>query len=474
MHPTDEQWKIINAKQKRLVVIAYAGSGKTSTLVQYARANPDRRMLYIAYNKAICEEAQTKFPASVTCRTSHQLAHAAFGKRYRHKFIENLRLFEVVSILGNGDWQMAKDACATLETFLCSGDQEIVIGHTTQSNKPSDLSPPVVRYKTEVVIFAAKLWAKMKDEDDPFQITHDGILKLYQLSKPNLAIYYSAILFDEAQDANPVTTAFIEDQACISIFVGDRHQQIYRYRGADNALDSVRMEKATRLYLSNSFRFGPQVAMVANAILALKGETVPLVGRGQPGKVCMHIPEGLSHIAVLHRTVIGAISTAIDFAQQGKKIFWVGGIKKYGISDIADVYRLASGGTVKSKKIRDYGSIAAYKNRAVKSGDRDMLRILKIVEIPGIADLLRTLSAHTVEDEAEADITVATAHGSKGLEWLNVALASDFPDIFMLEGDNYEDELNLLYVAATRAREVLVVNAIVEAIMRLQLMTRRK
>ncbi|MEC9866275.1 UvrD-helicase domain-containing protein, partial [Escherichia coli] len=55
--PTDEQSAIIHWQGQKLVVNAFAGTGKTSTLVQYALANPDSRMLYLAYNRAVRDEA---------------------------------------------------------------------------------------------------------------------------------------------------------------------------------------------------------------------------------------------------------------------------------------------------------------------------------------------------------------------------------------------------------------------------------
>lgn len=50
---TPEQAAIIGWSGHRLVVRAFAGTGKTSTLVRYALANPNSRMLYLAYNRAV-------------------------------------------------------------------------------------------------------------------------------------------------------------------------------------------------------------------------------------------------------------------------------------------------------------------------------------------------------------------------------------------------------------------------------------
>ncbi|MCJ1114587.1 ATP-binding domain-containing protein, partial [Escherichia coli] len=60
----------------------------------------------------------------------------------------------------------------------------------------------------------------------------------------------------------------------------------------------------------------------------------------------------------------------------------------------------------------------------------------------------------------DADITVSTAHRSKGLEWPVVILDEDFADITdpLMPEDERRDETNLLYVAVTRARKTLVLN----------------
>ena len=47
---------------------------------------------------------------------------------------------------------------------------------------------------------------------------HDGYLKLFALSKPNLQ---DVLLFDEAQDTNPVTTGLLVAQAHPIVIVGD-------------------------------------------------------------------------------------------------------------------------------------------------------------------------------------------------------------------------------------------------------------
>ena len=67
MQPTQEQHDIVLAVNTRenLLVSALAGTGKTTTLRLIAEAYPDRKVLYLAYNKNMQLDARKIFPAHV-------------------------------------------------------------------------------------------------------------------------------------------------------------------------------------------------------------------------------------------------------------------------------------------------------------------------------------------------------------------------------------------------------------------------
>ncbi len=85
---------------------------------------------------------------------------------------------------------------------------------------------------------------------------HDGYLKSWQLRKPNLQYKHFAhdvLMIDEGQDMNPAMLDIFMSQNTTKIIVGDPNQQIYTFRGAVNALESV---EATHTYrLTQSFRY---------------------------------------------------------------------------------------------------------------------------------------------------------------------------------------------------------------------------
>ncbi|EGC4775510.1 UvrD-helicase domain-containing protein [Salmonella enterica] len=453
---TPEQAAVIAWKGERLVVSAFAGTGKTSTLCRYAEENPTERMLYVAYNRAIRDEAEQKFPFNVTCKTSHQLAWPTVGKHYSHRLVNTLRLTDVARALNSHNWLLARLTLDVINRFMCSASAYITAEHAPEPDDCKGIE------SAQILRSARKIWDMMSDRQGDFPVTHDTYLKLFQLSHPSFSSRYSTVLFDEAQDANPVTSAIVLNQSCRVVLVGDTHQQIYRFRGADNAMYAPELGSADRLWLTHSFRFGPEVAQVANRLLALKGETHQVTGKGGADRVLQTTPRTFGHHAVLHRTVCGVIRTALHWSLAGKKVYWVGGMESYKVGELLDLYWFSVDMAERmqhdrlSREYRDYDE---YLQIAEETNDVEMKQAIFILEqfFP-LPERLNTLRDQRVTTEADADVTVCTAHRSKGLEWDRVKLHDDFADILDPEmpESKRQDEINLMYVAATRARKILI------------------
>jgi hypothetical protein len=68
-HPRDRR-----RPPRTMIVSAFAGTGKTSTLIEYARRRPGYAFAYVTFNRAVCEDAKTRFPGNTTCVNFHSLA----------------------------------------------------------------------------------------------------------------------------------------------------------------------------------------------------------------------------------------------------------------------------------------------------------------------------------------------------------------------------------------------------------------
>ena len=79
---TKEQNKILaevkkildNELNKKIGIVATAGSGKTFTLAKLAEDNPDKQFLYLVFNKEAKLDAQKRFPKNTKVSTLHALA----------------------------------------------------------------------------------------------------------------------------------------------------------------------------------------------------------------------------------------------------------------------------------------------------------------------------------------------------------------------------------------------------------------
>ncbi|NXH59333.1 FBH1 helicase, partial [Rhabdornis inornatus] len=137
---THEQQRILNHRiepGQTVKIMAFAGTGKTSTLVKYAEKFQELKFLYLTFNKAMAEKAKKVFPRNVTCKTFHSLAFGSIGRHYKDKGKLNFSKMSVYSIsflLQNRKDQSlfirGKMVSQTLENFFSSSDEEICEEHT--------------------------------------------------------------------------------------------------------------------------------------------------------------------------------------------------------------------------------------------------------------------------------------------------------------------------------------------------------
>ncbi|HFK1853383.1 TPA: UvrD-helicase domain-containing protein [Pseudomonas aeruginosa] len=469
---TPQQLAFHGCEAKKIRVIAFAGAAKSTSLIGYAQRYPKKRFLYLAFTRSVADEAALKFPKNVVCLSTHQLAWKTYRKLYQHKLAPNLRLTAISKALESNDWTFLRIVSDTLTNYLCSGSDEIDSSHLPAKHMDF-IRKQSSAYFERIFSSAEDIWRRMIDpEDRSIPMLHDGYLKQFVLSKPDLSRQYDAVLLDEGQDTNPVGISLLLLQTTQIIIVGDPHQSIFQFRNAVNALDHEFFSDAVTMHLTTSFRFGPASAHVANLLLALKGETTQVVGGGARTQIKTALPADTKKATYINRTVMGVIETALFFATAGKKIYWVGESKSYQIDDIADLYWLATGETDKIKNPRitnEYHTFDHYTQVAEDTKDIEMNRALRIVN--GYDDLMAKLDQlrkMTVKDESEADVVVTTAHRCKGLEWDNIQLMEDFPDPLdpEMKREESDAEINLLYVAVTRGKLLTAVNSIVISLMR--------
>ncbi|MBN8784410.1 MAG: DNA helicase [Sphingobacteriales bacterium SCN 48-20] len=479
---TDEQQAIIHSTGD-IRINAVAGSGKTTTLIEYAASRPTgSKILYLAFNKSVKLEAQRKFAAknltNVKVETAHSLA-------YKHIFRSNhyslkssgYKMHEIVELLdlrGNGEKHteyIIANHISKFISYFCNSDKAKVqeLNYLDTVNDPNAQSFVHSFYK--YIEDGTRLFLSKMDKGE-IEITHDFYLKKFQLSRPVLP--YDYILFDEGQDASGAMLSVFLHQKAVKVIVGDTHQQIYGWRYAVNSLEKTDFQT---FHLSASFRFQQPIANLANELLKWKKHLkkyTPVLIRGKGSSTAEKSK------ATIARTNLGLLLSAIDFITDNPKIkhlYFEGNINSYTYADdgasLYDVLSLYNNNhdRVRDKLIKSMHDLDDLEDYVEKTEDVQLGMMAGIVkeygnEIPAILKRLKDL--HTGDDSRDnAEMIFSTVHRAKGMEYDVVYLAGDFIKEADLEraknGQQKEnvdtsklnEEINLLYVAVTRTKNIL-------------------
>lgn len=465
--PTPEQKEALEKFRsgRSLKIAAFAGAGKTTTLTLLARSRPGRGA-YLAFNRAIADEAREKFPATVDCRTTHSMAYRpvmnshGFSSGQMNSALTSNQLAELKNFKSKtfankirlDRIQQGHLILRTVGKFCQSGDEHISLRHVPNYGRLLGLDKGTLdEVRAWAVDAASGLWAEMTNSrKSDIPLGHDGYLKLWALGHPQLAFEY--ILLDEAQDTNPAVLAVLQEQDAQIVYVGDRHQQIYEWRGAINAMAGI--TDCEEAYLTQSFRFGPTIAHEASRVLQTLGERRALRGNET---LASRIVSGQVGRTVLARTNATVIAEAFEAMRQSQKPHIVGGVEELKRL-IGDVFNLQNGEPGASPEFfgfLNWGEVVAFAETEEGEGIRTFVQL---VQQHGPKALWAAIK-NAESDESLADVILSTAHKAKGREWDTVRLASDFASSRMHpDNPDVESEVRLFYVGMTRAKRTLCVD----------------
>ncbi|EST07991.2 DNA helicase, UvrD-like, C-terminal [Kalmanozyma brasiliensis GHG001] len=281
-------------------VQAFAGTGKTRSLLAYAERRPNKRFLYIAFNKAAAEEARRRFPDHVQCRTMHSVALCQVVRTAGQE-IGDLRARDVVQLLGESlpegqliraqamatqtgrDHRLTPTAVATyvlatLQRFFYSDDATIIPDRHVPSKVATDTDLKI----RAVARCAQELWDFIREgspdrNGKSVKCPHDAYVKLLQLQAPhhseNFFRAFDVLLLDEAQDLSAAQVSILlrAKKHCGILIVGDVFQKIYGFRGGTAKAFNERLyPSSAHFQLTKSFRFGDAVAKIATEMLGLR------------------------------------------------------------------------------------------------------------------------------------------------------------------------------------------------------------
>ncbi len=497
MEPTQQQINntLLTVEGKDVLIKAGAGVGKSSSLRYTAEqiAATGKNLLVLTFNAANAEETRNHpdRPSNLFACTVHSIAYRAImNDKLKGKKIQpwlsykDIDLTEVFAMLNTNGLPAKKVRSynihvqkVTLDsiTSFCRSNSDNVYYHVHNYIyfRLIDRSENDLKVTRDIVdklaLIANNFWLQLTDKKSKVGITADVYLKVFQLANIPIRQVYDVtlkelvkvdlIVIDEAQDSNPVTEAIFKQQKHLQkIIVGDPNQQLYAWRGAGLTMDNF--PDFTVGYLTESFRFGPAIAGMANVVLKLNKADFTLTGSGKPTVIkskailCRTNARVVETIfAILLNDNNSLIYTSIDLKSTFSKLFHLDACyynqqPKFPLAELA--------------AITDYDSL----QEAIKYSDEinNLVRLVQLLKNKAgtLWKAKQMVEGRLTDSIGKADLTVSTIHASKGLEWDYVSISDDlFPRVKDEDGNSYIDtteclgkeELRcLLYVAITRSR----------------------
>ncbi|MFV7791111.1 UvrD-helicase domain-containing protein [Aliarcobacter lanthieri] len=487
MKLTKEQELIINSKESSFKINAVAGSGKTTTLLLYAKENSNLKILYLAYNKSLQISLQEKLKnfqlPNLSVSTIHSLAYNKIGA-YNYNLTNELKTYILEKLVikyelitNQKSYYPSMEYLTLLKdlvNFYCNSaliqiDTKIIESYKKQSDLSAKILEILSKNEKKILNHIKTVLSAMKNRQ--IDATHDFYLKMFYLNKKiSTNLNYDLILIDEAQDISDVMIAIVENQNCKRVYVGDSFQQIYSFRYATNALNKIDLPN---FYLTKSFRFSNSYAKTLQSLLnnlytINESKPLDINGLDISTKIGREFIDFSQPFCVIARTTFGLIQELVKHIHDKKNIYFEGGYNSYSFMNqtVYSIFYLKQrkNDKITIDEIKDFESIYELENFAKDTKNQDYLNIIKFINTYGdnIFEINKKIKSLLVTNKNEADIIFTTAHKAKGLEYNQVIMVDDFitkKDILNkknpLSFQRINEELNIYYVAATRAKEAI-------------------
>lgn len=465
MKYTEQQEAIFTAigeTEKHVIVIAGAGCGKTSTIVEAAN-RVDGDAAFLAFNKSIATELAKKLPDNVEAKTFHAFGFAAIRNAGIRTKVNNYKVRNIIADLLGKDYfatPLAKLVGLVKGTMVDGRDVRsirrlidefnIQFKSSREENQAIKTIPAILnkcRTETKTIDFDDMIWLPLVNN---YPLPH-----------------YDLLFVDEAQDFNEMQRELIcrvvNGGRCI--IVGDPNQAIYGFRGADSnsiAMFRSRLEKESEreivdLPLTISWRCPINVVKEANRYVS-DFHHAPNASDGKVMVEASFTPE--SGDMVLCRYNAPLVSAFYELISAGKSAYILGRDMTKGL--INEVRKITKSDAMGIEEFKQLFNIHVTVQIQRLEADEKMNQAMSLQDKADCINIFANRS-ETVGDMInnikmvfdgtdEGEIMLSTVHKAKGLE---------APNVFLLATERMphpkggSEENNICYVAITRAQENL-------------------
>jgi superfamily I DNA/RNA helicase len=460
--PTAEQLTILDRVTRttsNIMIVALAGTGKTTTLEMIEEVAEEKPILYLAFNRKIADDATKRMASTTTVRTFNSLGHRIWaktiGKSFRpdpKKIPDMLRAW-----IGETKSKWHKDKLWDNFWGIVEGvNKARSVGYIPAShvlacnglcNNIDDFGLDEDPDESTLAMINILLTRSIAAAYQGFCDFNDQIYMptLFGGNFPNFPL----VLVDEYQDLNPINHAMVAklvSKTSRLVGVGDPHQSIYEFRGAmEGGMGAaIKRHSATVCDLSISFRC-PQAIVesvrwhVPKFCWIKSGGSVEVLSKIR----IEDIPEKATFIC---RNNAPLCKLAMRLLSSGRSVSVAG--SDIGVKLIAQMKKLGDSSMPQKSVI---AAIDEWLDTYILKGSRsaqDNADCMRVFASYGETLSLAIAYAERLFD-THGKITFITGHKAKGLEW---------PTVYHLDpwliGTSLQ-ERNLSYVISTRSSDRL-------------------
>ena len=471
----------VKAADKNILVNAVAGSGKSFTLEHAMKHMPrNARIVALAFNKAIAEELQRRIPDGAMASTLNSIGHRTWATHTK------------AAVDGGKTRSIAREVVPFAERDYTSDVISLVSKakvHGLVTNEAKALAKAPVNGLMEDTDDNWLVIAARYGIDLPWQYSRILGLARQCLTKSILntavidfddqlfmpIIYgvrfqtFDWVLVDEAQDLSDIQIEMIKrmgNPATRYLFVGDRRQSLYAFRGADSrAMDRIKAElNCAELPLSVTYRCPKLVVNEARRYEpAIEPRDNAPEGVVRNGGYYLDADYQMGDMVVCRRS-LPVITLAYTLIGRRIKCRVQGRDLAEGIKSLVRKLRANSVEEL-LRKLGDWET----RQIALLQESEDEAKIEQVVDkantIKIIVQSCNATSVAQVEQEIEGlfsgdgpCVLLSTVHRAKGLEADRVFVIDNdvTPKWAVRSEESMEQERNIKYVAVTRAKKELV------------------
>lgn len=337
-------YEFVSRSNGHAVVMATAGSGKTTTLVEVAHRLPAHTSAcFLAFNRSTAAELRARLPPHVHATTIHALGRAALAEAVGGGHKVTLEPSKYVGLATGllqrppppGSAGRVPDAAAYLAQLAHFARLDLIdptnLPALTELKRRYSLHSPVAPPSEPALL--TLLPSLIEAGREAFATA--GMADFTDMVHLPLALglefpRFQFVCVDEAQDLSPMALGLVTrlvERGARALFVGDERQAIYAFAGADqHSLKRVLATMgAARLPLSVSFRCPRRHVALARRF----SPEMTAAAYARAGAVRFQLERRLPRLAragdlVMARTNAPLASTAMSLARAGKPVVVLG------------------------------------------------------------------------------------------------------------------------------------------------------